>query len=578
MDLSVLANINDSIAKNEFLKAQQQKLNSWYEPDSPLNKAQAISNSYMMAKQRKPMVIEYFSEKGKMASIEMYINPDGLSFQAQKVVSKQITRGGIFYHHWGDDHPTLQLSGTTGYSFMKGIEQLEKIYHYSGTLLRYKNVGPDVVNNGEQSDYNVISYSDPLDSIDYIIRDMPDEKGISNIKSKMPNSNLEYENSNAKLANSILDSYCNSVGLAKNSAKYNSIYIDLNNFINKSSKYNGFKEIYQEAQRLINNSFPSYHHDLKTDMAYDLAYMLNNAKENKTYNSNLQNITHKISQQKMNKLTKVLSEIQEFKEKSKISYEEIKNGILDIQDELEDEWRPRQLFIYFEDRVYIGHFTNFSYQRVAAQPLIKYDMRFNIIRQIILTSNSPDRKKPGTTSNGNRVDKPNIPVQDNNNDIYDMIRKEALKGNLIPAQKLIGQIKCSWRFEKAIIMNGGDISKLRQHKGDNYYIEAINKVHSAVKINGVQLIGDIDPKFGDDPFTPDIFLEYMSYATNKKFDINEFIDLEYTRIRMVVDRDWAKADKKRKHDIHGWTYKFANATQSTNHKDFIYLSKIFDCC
>ena len=72
----------------------------------------------------------------------MYINPSKLSFSQSKIVSKQIARGGIFYHHYGEDHPTMSLSGTTGMSAMKGLKRLEMVFHASGTLLAYKNYMP----------------------------------------------------------------------------------------------------------------------------------------------------------------------------------------------------------------------------------------------------------------------------------------------------------------------------------------------------------------------------------------------------------------------------------------------------
>jgi hypothetical protein len=48
-----------------------------------------------------------------------------------------------------------------------------------------------------------------------------------------------------------------------------------------------------------------------------------------------------------------------------------------------------KVWIYFEDRVYIGHFNSFSYQRVAETMNINYEMKFTVIRMIIVTSYSP---------------------------------------------------------------------------------------------------------------------------------------------------------------------------------------------
>lgn len=102
--------------------------------DQPLAEAQRISDQLMAVKQRRPMTFEWEIEKGKWATTTLYINPQRLSMQTQKLKSKAITRGGIFYHHWGDDHWTMSLSGTTGLAGMKGILRLEEAYKASGML------------------------------------------------------------------------------------------------------------------------------------------------------------------------------------------------------------------------------------------------------------------------------------------------------------------------------------------------------------------------------------------------------------------------------------------------------------
>ena len=89
-----------------------------------------MSNAYMALKQRRPFVLEYYAKAGDTTpkSITMYINPEKLSFNFSKIIGRQVTRGGIFFNHYGDDTPKMTLSGCTGLSGMKGIEQLEKIY------------------------------------------------------------------------------------------------------------------------------------------------------------------------------------------------------------------------------------------------------------------------------------------------------------------------------------------------------------------------------------------------------------------------------------------------------------------
>lgn len=116
--------------------------------NNPLFAAQREADALMATKQRRPMVFEYVKSLDQSTkepiweSITMYINPEQMTISTQKIKAKQITRGGIYYHHWGDDHWAVSLSGTTGLAGMKGIEVLERVYHNSGTLLRYQAAGP----------------------------------------------------------------------------------------------------------------------------------------------------------------------------------------------------------------------------------------------------------------------------------------------------------------------------------------------------------------------------------------------------------------------------------------------------
>jgi hypothetical protein len=50
-----------------------------------------------------------------------------------------------------------------------------------------------------------------------------------------------------------------------------------------------------------------------------------------------------------------------------------------------DEWAPRRVIMYFENRAYIGHFESFGYRRVADTPLINYDLKFVAEKQILGT-------------------------------------------------------------------------------------------------------------------------------------------------------------------------------------------------
>lgn len=113
------------------------------------SQAQLESDLRNINKKRRPMTFEWLKcpyhsddlthadNKGEWQSITLYINPERLEMQTQKIKGKMVTRKGIFYHHWGDDHWTMNLSGTTGLSGMEGIRQLETAYLASGKLLAY---------------------------------------------------------------------------------------------------------------------------------------------------------------------------------------------------------------------------------------------------------------------------------------------------------------------------------------------------------------------------------------------------------------------------------------------------------
>ena len=84
----------------------------------------------------------------------------------------------------------------------------------------------------------------------------------------------------------------------------------------------------------------------------------------------------------------VVTDIQNSNEARKVTRSSTMSGWRDIQDELNDEWRPRQIWIYFEDRVYIGHCDAFQWNRDAQTNLINYTLKLTIFRQVIVDSNA----------------------------------------------------------------------------------------------------------------------------------------------------------------------------------------------
>ena len=73
---------------------------------------------------RQPMVWELYD--GTM--IEMYVNPQNVTMQANKKITQNRTKGGFVVQYWGDDLVTINLNGTTGSSGIEGIEILYDLY------------------------------------------------------------------------------------------------------------------------------------------------------------------------------------------------------------------------------------------------------------------------------------------------------------------------------------------------------------------------------------------------------------------------------------------------------------------
>ncbi|MNX88890.1 hypothetical protein D3C86_1208810 [compost metagenome] len=92
-----------------------------------------------------------------------------------------------------------------------------------------------------------------------------------------------------------------------------------------------------------------------------------------------------ITADRMAALNKVMQEVAAYEEKEKKYAEELRtNALTDIMDDFTDEWKPRRIIIYYENRVYVGHFDQFSYSRDATnQLLIRYEMRITIEKQVI---------------------------------------------------------------------------------------------------------------------------------------------------------------------------------------------------
>jgi hypothetical protein len=60
--------------------------------------------------------------------VEMYINPQNIQIQDEKLITEQRTKGGYTLQYWGENIKNISLSGTTGTSGVEGLNVLYDVY------------------------------------------------------------------------------------------------------------------------------------------------------------------------------------------------------------------------------------------------------------------------------------------------------------------------------------------------------------------------------------------------------------------------------------------------------------------
>ena len=60
--------------------------------------------------------------------VEMYINPQAISYDYKKHITPTRTKGGYLIQYWGEELGTLNITGTTGSSGIEGINVLRDVY------------------------------------------------------------------------------------------------------------------------------------------------------------------------------------------------------------------------------------------------------------------------------------------------------------------------------------------------------------------------------------------------------------------------------------------------------------------
>ena len=415
----------------------------------------------------------------------MYINPDRLSISHQKVKGKAYTRGGIFYHHWGDDHPVLTLSGTTGFSGMKGIQTLEEIYHASGTLLKYQKFGPEKyaqrtnqqsseVNFGHDYDSNDLAYFNSkkvdlnsptsvvnaaletstkqqlgdIQSIlenqkrreqawkDYLKRtkeletltkagNKTDTKTLESAQntrktlknyygfpdgtyaelSRMPvpvAKNATNDQKNLSIA--ALSNLIELNNLSSSISAISKVAGSLNNTVSNAVKLMSTNQYKQAALSKLSEQLPNIDSEVLSAVAGQLAAYyeagtsdirsvlgessINSLDESPIpYRDDLAGQMISLANERQEYLEVFMQEMAKLEETEMKYYNDLRdNAFDDVMDEVDDEWRPRVIFIYYENKAYMGHFDAFSYSQEASNQLyIRYEMRITITKTIIST-------------------------------------------------------------------------------------------------------------------------------------------------------------------------------------------------
>lgn len=353
--------------------------------------AQDISNNYMKQKQRRPFVIEYYKQPGDKnpTSITMYINPERLTVANNKIIGRQVTKGGIFYHHYGAGHSTMSLNGTTGLSGMAGIKQLEEIYYASGTLLRYKNYAPVQIYGSVES-FNTIHYNDPLGAIDTIM--------ASNFSTDMlvDAQQTLYDNNHGKPTQRLAEHCAEALDIYKTNQSLNRFSnIDLPNIYSQmlewelTSDNTDYKSYYQKMLNSIKNVIPTYNDQIITNIAYELSLdklykeLPSEERQRAVDNTKKDTVVSVVNfqKQKDEALKKHIKALKDFYYREQQIRDQLKSGLINMKDDMTDPWLPRQMIIYFENRAYVGHFESFQYSRDAKLNLINYEMKYTITKQ-----------------------------------------------------------------------------------------------------------------------------------------------------------------------------------------------------
>lgn len=389
MAVGVFANIKNQQEYEQWLKeVNTAGINSespfGVKSPSGLPSAQEYAGAYMMLKQRRRFVFEFYSEQNKLSTVTMYINPENLTINNSKLYQKQVTRGGIFYHHFGNDHPSMQIRGTTGLSGMAGIKQLEDVYNKSGILLAYSNSGARQI-HGAVKDFEVIDYTDPVNVVSKINGTNISPLMIRESSNKMFNLNNDLDKNLLNSASTLLDNIIVNSGLDDFKNAVDSIISATNSNSNLA-----YMQYYIKLLDSFKDLLDDFDESILSQMAQEVAQYQYNGEisSNARSSYSVAAIASEFESRRKQAINEHIVKLREMQQRDVDIWGQLKSGFINnIQERLNDKWLPRLITIYFENRCYLGFFDTFNYTRDAKTNLISYDIKFVITKQYEFINN-----------------------------------------------------------------------------------------------------------------------------------------------------------------------------------------------
>jgi len=87
-----------------------------------------IANNPQMPSGLRQRQLMRWDVPGFPSYVDMYINPQQMSIQERKIISKRRTKGGYVIQYWGEELPTINIGGSTAAAGIEGINILRDVY------------------------------------------------------------------------------------------------------------------------------------------------------------------------------------------------------------------------------------------------------------------------------------------------------------------------------------------------------------------------------------------------------------------------------------------------------------------